>query len=333
MLKQLTSCLIFLFFCSSAQAYQAELSIDYLLPDSDLEISQDNGEADDYDSDDDGLGVSGYVYFVPVEESDKPLAESAFAAKTSYVEFGVGSLDSELTQTDEVYNEDLETDVYALGARVISDALVFQLSGAVQDRKAKYDGDFGSGESKDETKSYSVGLGTYLSDNTMMLVSLESSERKLKQPSSRTTFKERGVIGYAKHIKGLSNGQFIVVDAELGLYRTKYPLGFIGVDIKGYTAKTEIGFDYYLNRQFSLGGEIGSEFYNGEIKSGGVKIDNKEQSSRFELNAEYFVNSSFSIAAEVSTSRGKDEFKGDAIDNSKEELDSKTYAVTLKGRF
>jgi hypothetical protein len=123
-----------------ADTYRAEVGLGY-----------DNTDADNASSDVDTYTLGGSVYFKPVDDSKGPRAEAAFLSRSSSV--SASYADSDDNFLDESYTANTRV--------VLNNGTILEAGYA----------DFDNFE-----KVYQVGLGTYLSDHSDVMLSYSSAE-------------------------------------------------------------------------------------------------------------------------------------------------------------
>ena len=101
----------------------------------------------------DGFGVAGEFHFDKVDTSKGPLAEASFLDKSSFVNFAFLSIEPDLAGADDV-------DTTNIGGRFVTASnLIIEADWSTVD----------AGNS--DTDTIRVGVGTYLNDNTDVVVS------------------------------------------------------------------------------------------------------------------------------------------------------------------
>lgn len=161
----------------------------------------------------DGLGVAGEFHFDKVDTSKGPLAEASFLDKSSFVNFSFISIEPDVANADDV-------DTTNIGGRfVTANNIIIEADWATVD----------AGNDDDDT--IRVGVGTYLNDNTDVVVSYSTDD-------------DTDVLDATFHgLNSLSQGASVGYDVTVAYIDTD--------DDSGY--QIGVGGTYYFNNMFGLG--------------------------------------------------------------------------------
>ena len=165
----------------------------------------------------DGFGVGGQLHFDKVDTSKGPLAEASFLDKSSSVNFSFLSLDPDLPNADEVETTNVG------GRFVTATNLIIEADWTTVD----------TGNS--DADSIRVGVGTYLNDNTDVVVSYTTEDDN----NADVDYLDVAFHG----VNPLNQGASVAYDVAVGYIDTDNDSGYqIGV-----------GGTYYFNTMFGLG--------------------------------------------------------------------------------
>ncbi len=221
------------------EQYQAEISAEY----THLEASDDFKMS--------LTGISGEVFFGPVNTKDHPYAEAAFLERVGSVFLAADLADVKGTSSTG------DGMIYEVGVNLARPG--FPLAVQIMYGSSEFDYDPPSSASY-EVKSYGVRAGNYFTDH--LLAGLEYMYSKAEWSSSvfptmTTKFKDYGL--FAQYVQALSQGRHLSFKGNLGQSTSEDDTETEKNTIIGLSA------DYFFNRALSTG--IGIERSSGDAQT------------------------------------------------------------------
>lgn len=219
-----------------AQDYQFQVGAAYMM-------------GDDEGTDVDGFALNGQFHFEKVDTSKGPLGEAAFLDKSSYVDLTWMTLEADVSGAD-------SEDTILLGGRFVTDQNLIV--------------EAGYGDVDGDETIINLGVGTYLNDNTDVVVTYQNFDE--------ADYSSLSVDSHS--VKKLSG------EASLA-----YDLGLAYVDANdesGY--QLSAGADYYLNKALSFGASLSL-----------LSIDEYDEST-LGLNATYFATPVLELGLDYASS-------------------------------
>lgn len=211
------------------------------------------GEAGNTDYD--GFGIGGEFHFDKVDTSKGPLAEASFLDKSSFVNFSFLSIEPDVKNADEIETTDIG------GRFVTATNLIIEANWTTTD----------AGNS--DTDTIRVGVGTYLSDNTDVVVSYTTEDDN----NADVDYLDVTFHG----VNPLNQGASVAFDVSAGYIDTDTDSGY----------QISVGGTYYFNKMFGLGVSAGITDV-GDTSSDTVSVDASFfPSEQFELSASIFDSS------------------------------------------
>ncbi|MFQ3200632.1 MAG: hypothetical protein ACI9SK_001359 [Zhongshania sp.] len=185
----------------------------------------------------DGLGVVGEFHFDKVDTSKGPLAEANFLDKSSFVNFAFLSLEPDLPNANDI-------DATNVGGRFVTTTNII------------IEADFSTLDAgNNDTDTIRLGVGTYLNDNSDVVVSYSSEEDDNNNDVDYLNLDFHGV-------NPLNQGASVAYDVNLGYIDTDTDSGY----------QIAVGGTYYFNSMFGLGLNAGIADV-GDISSDEVSVE------------------------------------------------------------
>lgn len=166
----------------------------------------------------DGFGVAGEFHFDKVDTSKGPLAEASFLDKSSFVNFAFLSVEPDAPNANDI-------DSTSVGGRFVTATNII------------IEADFGTVDAgNNDTDTIRLGVGTYLSDNSDVVVSYSTEEDDNNNDVDYLNVDFHGV-------NSLNQGASVAYDVGLGYIDTNNDSGY----------QISVGGTYYFNNMFGLG--------------------------------------------------------------------------------
>ncbi|GAA4097040.1 putative porin [Zhongshania borealis] len=199
----------------------------------------------------DGFGIGGEFHFDKVDTSKGPLAEASFLDKSSFVDFAFLSVEPDVAGADDV-------DTTNIGGRFVTATnLIIEANWSTVD----------TGNS--DSDSIRVGVGTYLNDNTDVVVSYTSEDDN----NADVDYLDVAFHG----VNPLNQGTSVAYDVAVGYIDTDNDSGY----------QIAVGGTYYFNTMFGLG-----------LNAGIVDVGDSS-SDTISLDASFFPNPQVEIFASI----------------------------------
>ncbi|MDF1690727.1 MAG: putative porin [Zhongshania sp.] len=192
------------------------------------------GEAANTDYD--GFGIAGEFHFDKVDTSKGPLAEASFLDKSSFVNFNFLSIEPDFANADEIETTNIG------GRFVTATKLIIEADWTTVD----------TGNS--DADSIRVGVGTYLNDNTDVVVSYTTED----DDNADVDYLDVAFHG----VNPLNQGASVAYDVAVGYIDTDNDSGY----------QIAVGGTYYFNTMFGIGVNAGITDV-GDASSDTISID------------------------------------------------------------
>ncbi len=271
---------------------------------SEVELSYLTSEDDD-DSKMELTLLSGTYYLTPVESRDHPRAEAVFLERAANVAFAVGQQEASESVApfpdikSQGENWALGYQHMAADSDLYAEAFFINLS---DDYDSPYDGD-------SKSNVYGLSLGAFLQKNLLVYVDYTQNKTDMDIPvlglDDTFTYKETSIA--TKYVAKLANGRAYNLEAMLTRESDE------GVDETTTNHSLELLANYYLNRDIG----IGASFLN----NNGQDHSSAGRAIGLELSAFITPKIAVVLAATQFSARSDDG------------VDSKDFALSLKGRF
>jgi hypothetical protein len=166
----------------------------------------------------DGFGVAGEFHFDKVDTSKGPLAEASFLDKSSFVNFAFLSVAPDLPNANDI-------DATNISGRFVTATNII------------IEADFSTVDAgNNNTDTIRLGVGTYLNDNSDVVVSYSSKEDDNNNDADYLNIDFHGV-------NPLNQGASVAYDVGIGYINTDSDSGY----------QLAVGGTYYFNNMFGLG--------------------------------------------------------------------------------